>query len=265
MNLTIVTWNVNSIRIRLHHIATILAETQADIICLQEIKVIDELFPFDVLYNLGFTHIITCGEKSYNGVAILSRRELFASERLSFGLKDACRHISAKLSCGTEIHNLYIPAGGDIPDPELNPKFADKLHWLDQFTNWMKQHRKSTDPMVILGDFNIAPFEHDVWSHKQLRNEVSHTEIEIEKLDKLQASLDWIDVSRKFVPKTEKLYSWWSYRNHDWKKSDRGRRLDHIWITPSLDIKLSNSYIMRHARDWSEPSDHVPVVAVFSN
>jgi exodeoxyribonuclease-3 len=114
--------------------------------------------------------------------------------------------------------------------------------------------------MILLGDLNIAPLEHDVWSHKQLLKEVSHTPIEVEKLGKLQQSLDWCDTHREFVDKSEKLYSWWSYRNRDWRKSNRGRRLDHIWVTPNLQEQVNKAWIMKDARDWHLPSDHVPVI-----
>jgi exodeoxyribonuclease III len=112
---------------------------------------------------------------------------------------------------------------------------------------------------VILGDFNIAPLEHDVWSHKQLLKVVSHTPIEVEKLEALRAASGWVDSLREFVPPHEKLYSWWSYRSSDWAASNRGRRLDHIWLTPALKKHLKSADIMRDARGWDNPSDHVPV------
>ena len=107
---------------------------------------------------------------------------------------------------------------------------------------------------------NIAPGEHDVWSSKQLKNVVSHTAVEIAALARVQASLNWEDVSRHFVPASEKLYSWWSYRARDWAASDRGRRLDHIWVTPALLNDVTGFEILRVARGWERPSDHAPVV-----
>ncbi|MEI7932317.1 MAG: endonuclease/exonuclease/phosphatase family protein, partial [Alphaproteobacteria bacterium] len=113
---------------------------------------------------------------------------------------------------------------------------------------------------IMVGDLNIAPFENDVWSHKQLLEVVSHTPIEVEKMTALRDSKDWVDTAREFVPLTEKLYSWWSYRNRDWLKSNRGRRLDHIWLTPNMRKQLLSCDIYIKARSHANPSDHVPVV-----
>lgn len=125
---------------------------------------------------------------------------------------------------------------------------------------WFSTERSRNDPIIILGDFNIAPLENDVWSHKQLLKVVSHTPDETSRLLSFQDSFDWVDVSRHFVDNKEKLFSWWSYRNRDWKKSNRGRRLDHIWVTKPLCNQLHNHEIIAEMRDWEKPSDHVPVV-----
>ena len=117
---------------------------------------------------------------------------------------------------------------------------------------------------VLVGDLNIAPYENDVWSHKQLLNVVSHTPIETEQLNKLIDASNWVDVGRKFIPKNEKLYSWWSYRNKDWKKSNRGRRLDHIWVSKDLDTILKSFLSCKEIRDWEKPSDHVPLILELS-
>lgn len=161
-----------------------------------------------------------------------------------------------------ELHNFYVPAGGDIPDRQANPKFAHKLQFLDEMEKmFAKMRSKSSARRVVVGDLNVAPFEHDVWSHKQLLNVVSHTPPETERMMASYAAHDWIDVTRSFVPMDQKSYSWWSYRNQDWKKSDRGRRLDHIWVSPALKGAVKKHSILRDARDWKRPSDHVPVVA----
>lgn len=260
--LKIATWNINSIRLRLPALEKFIQVQAPDILCLQETKVQDKDFPIQACQDLGYPHTVFSGEKSYNGVAMLSRIPLrnVAAESFCNGDK---RHIYALLPQGIELHNFYIPAGGDIPDPEENPKFDHKLRFVDAMREWFQAKRDRTDPIIIVGDFNIAPFEHDVWSHRQLLSVVSHTPIEVEKLTKLQKSLGWIDSSRLFVPLEKKLYSWWSYRNQDWKKSDRGRRLDHIWTTPALKSNIHNSLIFREARDWNQPSDHVPVITEF--
>lgn len=262
--LKLITWNINSVRLRLGLLKQLIDEEQPDIICLQETKVRDELFPLADIQSFGYPHIYFRGEKSYNGVAILSKIPLQLSEKLHLATIDDARHLAVTLPCGTELHNLYIPAGGDEPDVTINPKFKHKLEVVDYLTQWFREHRSATKPIIAVGDFNIAPYEHDVWSHKQLLTVVSHTPIEVEKLSQMKASLGWIDTARHFVDSSEKLYSWWSYRNRDWKKSNRGRRLDHIWVTPVLTEKLHSYHTKIPARDWEKPSDHVPIMLCMS-
>ena len=252
----ITTWNINSVRLR----AGLIKNIDTDILCLQEMKCENSQFPTAAMEKLGYKHHYIRGEKSYNGVGIFSKVPLADVEMLDFGGRIQARHISVKLPDGTRLHNFYIPAGADVPDPVLNPHFAHKLQFVDDISEYFRG-MKDTEKHIILGDFNIAPYEHDVWSHKQLQNVISHTAVEIEKMGNMYKSLGWIDVSRHFVPHDQKLYSWWSYRNQDWKKSNRGRRLDHIWVTKPLQEKLKSHVIMQHARDWEKPSDHVPVIA----
>lgn len=256
----IVTWNINSVRLRLNLIQKLVDEENPDVLCLQETKVVDELFPEEALASMGFKYQHFVGMKSYNGVAILSKHPLSNKRVKNWCDKEDCRHIYATLVNDIEVHCLYIPAGGDVPDPIENPKFEHKLSFLDQTTAWWKK-RKGPKDQVLVGDLNIAPMEHDVWSHKQLLDVVSHTPIEVEKLGKLQSSKKWVDAIRHFVPEDEKCYSWWSYRARDWVKSNRGRRLDHIWVTPSLAPKLKSYTILKEARGWQpKPSDHAPVI-----
>lgn len=254
----IVSWNVNSVRIRFESFIKIDKILRPDVICLQETKVIDESFPYDFFKNLGYKYINFCGEKSYNGVAIISK---FPTQNICYyklAGKHDCRHISAVIN-DIEIHNFYVPAGGDEPDPIINSKFAHKLEYLDDMKNWFLYNRTQNCKMVLVGDLNVAPGEHDVWSHKQLSKIVSHTPIEIDKLNNLKASLNWCDTHREFIDNSQKLYSWWSYRNKDWQKSNRGRRLDHIWISNNLKPYLESAKILKEARSWSSPSDHVPI------
>lgn len=255
----IATYNINSVRIRQEALQSVVNKAKPDILCLQETKVDDPLFPLDDIKKLGFEYIYFSGQKSYNGVAILARAQLYDIKNQSIINEDR-RHISARLKNGVEIHNFYVPAGGDIPDPAENPKFDHKLKFVDHMIDWANAIKKDKRDIIIVGDMNIAPLEHDVWSHKQLLTVVSHTPVETEKFEKFRNTLDWVDSSRHFVPSTEKLYSWWSYRNRDWAKSNRGRRLDHIWVTPSLKVSLKASHILREARDFANPSDHVPVI-----
>lgn len=260
MSIKIATWNINSIRLRSPLLQNLIDDSAPDIICLQETKCPNEHMPLNIIRAYGYEHNYFHGEKGYNGVAILSKIELKDVETKEFGGRPQTRHISAKLPDGTRLHNFYVPAGRDIPDPVINEHFAHKLQFLDDMAAYF-QTFKDNEKHMILGDFNVAPFEHDVWSHKQMLKIISHTPIEIEKMDKLYKTMDWVDVARNFVPQTEKLYSWWSYRNQDWKKSDRGRRLDHIWVTQPLKNNLVGKRTIRDARDWTQPSDHVPVIA----
>ncbi|MBN8531201.1 MAG: exodeoxyribonuclease III [Alphaproteobacteria bacterium] len=257
----IITWNINSIRLRLPLLKQLAEQENPDIIALQETKVSDDLFPLLECQALGYPHVAFRGDKGYNGMAILSKPALKPVEHSNFGGRGDARHLAVEVN-GVELHDVYIPAGADIPDPAVNPSFAHKLQFVEDLTTCFSKPEWKKKSAIMLGDFNIAPQEHDVWSHKQLLKVVSHTPPETERLDALQKTLGWVDSSRQFTPSEQKLYSWWSYRNRDWRKSDRGRRLDHIWVTPNLRSALRQGYILKDSRDWNGPSDHVPVVAV---
>ncbi|NNE85032.1 MAG: exodeoxyribonuclease III, partial [Alphaproteobacteria bacterium] len=170
------------------------------------------------------------------------------------------RHASVTFAGGVELHDFYVPAGGDEPDPAINDKFAHKLQFLDEMTAWSSEQSNPKAKRILVGDLNIAPLESDVWSHKQLLKVVSHTPVEVERLQILQDSHDWVDAVRHFVPEPEQLFSWWSYRSRDWRESNRGRRLDHVWVTPALTKGLKSASVFAEARDWIKPSDHAPVV-----
>lgn len=255
----LITWNINSVRLRQKLVLDLLEQTGADVICLQETKTPNEHFPAQAFIDAGYKYLHFNGMKGYNGVAIISRLPFKKPELYTHVGRDDCRHISVQFP-EAQLHNIYVPAGGNEPDRNINDKFAHKLDFLDEMTELFSENYTSKIPMVVVGDFNIAPQENDVWSHKQLVKVVSHTPIEIEKLGAMQASLDWIDVSRHFIPEDEKCYTWWSYRNRDWKKSNRGRRLDHVWITPPLGKTLTSHAILKELRDVEKPSDHAPVL-----
>jgi exodeoxyribonuclease-3 len=260
MSLRLATWNINSVRLRASNVCRLFEEIAPDILCLQETKTPDEFFPREVFAERGYTHQHFVGMKGYNGVAILSRVPFTAKATWDWCARVDCRHATVELDGGIEIHNIYVPAGGDIPDPEANPKFAHKLQFLDELSHWFSAERSGGRKMIAVGDLNIAPLETDVWSHKQLLTVVSHTPIEVEKLGRMQNSGGFVDAVRHFVPPDERLYTWWSYRNRDWAASDRGRRLDHIWVTPPLVGALKAAQVHRDARNWDKASDHVPVI-----
>ena len=257
----IVTWNINSLRLRLPLLERLIAALDPDVICLQETKVPDELFPDDAPARLGLPFVARRGMKGYNGVAVLSRLPLEPMEAPDWCSRGDCRHLAVSViapSGAVELHDFYVPAGGDIPDRVQNQKFGHKLDFVSEATAWFAAAgvRPRT---VLVGDLNIAPLEHDVWSHKQLLGVVSHTPIEVAHMEAwMQAGFR--DAIRHFVHADEKLYTWWSYRNQDWRRSDRGRRLDHIWVSPDLVGTLVRYEILKDARDWPQTSDHVPVM-----
>ncbi len=259
MTITITTWNVNSVRLRLDGLARLHQEISPDILCLQETKVVNDQFPIAPIEALGYPYHVLHGQPGYHGVAVFARQPFAQVETHGWCGKEDCRHLRVVLASGVELHNLYVPAGGDLPDRELNDKFAHKLDFLAELTAWFAARRTGAGPAVVLGDLNVAPLETDVWSHKQLLRVVSHTPVEVAALGQLQASAGWVDAVRHFVPPSERLYSWWSYRARDWAATDRGRRLDHIWVSPPLAGSLRSATVLRPARGWPQPSDHVPV------
>jgi exodeoxyribonuclease III len=239
----------------------LIAALDPDVICLQETKVPDELFPVELPPQLGFPYALFRGMKSYNGVAIFSRVPIVLHDMApDWCAKSDCRHIGVMLDIGgepIELNNFYVPAGGDIPDRAQSVKFRHKLDFITEVRNWFAA-RSAIVRAITVGDLNIAPLEHDVWNHKQLLGVVSHTPVETEGLVAWQ-NTGFIDAVRHFVPADQKLYTWWSYRNRDWRASDRGRRLDHIWVTPDLVGNLRRQIVLKDARDWQQGSDHVPV------
>jgi exodeoxyribonuclease III len=264
MVLRLVTWNVNSVRLRIAALERLIATFNPDVLCLQETKVVDESFPLAPLVALSYRHTLIHGMKSYNGVAILSRLPLKGAISKSWCDRQDCRHTIALLPDNIELHNVYIPAGGDIPDPQVNSKFAHKLQFLDEMTQWFASEGRRANKAILVGDLNVAPLETDVWSHKQLLKVVSHTPIEVARFARLQATRRWVDAVRHFFPPDQRLFSWWSYRAQDWAASDRGRRLDHVWVTPALAGALAKASVLREVRGWELPSDHVPVVVDFA-
>jgi exodeoxyribonuclease III len=266
MPLTVATWNINSVRLRIGLVGAFLDRHRPDILCLQEIKCPADQFPLKAFRDRGYRHVFVNGQKGYHGVAIVSKKPFVDTSIRGFCEKSDARHAAVMIKDRDGeivIHNFYVPAGGDEPDPHVNEKFAHKLAFIDEMKSWL--NGSETDRRaILLGDLNIAPHENDVWSHKQLLNVVSHTPVETAGLERLRAAGGWVDAVRRFVPTDRKLYTWWSYRAADWQASDRGRRLDHIWVTPHLAPRLRAIEVIRHARGWERPSDHVPVIATIA-
>ena len=258
------TWNINSVRLRIGIVSDFLKQHDPDVLCLQEIKCQNDQFPAKAFRELGYEHHAVHGQKGYHGVATVPKHPLHEIASTDYVAMGDTRHVECIIHTGTgpvSVHNFYVPAGGDEPDPVKNPKFDHKLKFLEE----MKQLHSTADnvPNILVGDLNIAPLETDVWSHKQLLKVVSHTPVETDGLKEVMAIGGWTDLIRQHIPPEEKIYTWWSYRARDWNAADKGRRLDHIWSAPALAEKLTDLMVLREARGWEKPSDHVPVMASF--
>jgi exodeoxyribonuclease-3 len=262
MRLRIASWNVNSVRLRAEQVARFVTEENADVICLQEIKCREAEFPTAAFADAGFPYLRIAGQKGWHGVAIASRLPIDDAPALSVCREGHARVVGAIVQ-GVEIQNFYIPAGGDVPDRSQNPKFDHKLDFYEKLTARMAA-RDPKAPLVIAGDLNVAPGENDVWNHKFMLKVVSHTPPETAAMAALKDSLGFIDLAREAAPEPEKLFSWWSYRAADFRASNRGLRLDHIWVTPGLReaaFRTGGALARVHdtAREWERPSDHAPI------
>ena len=258
MGVNIATWNINSVRLRADLVCKVLKNHEVDLLCLQECKSPVEKIPLDIFSEIGFSHMVARGQKGYNGVAIISKFPLKEKSALDFAGLGHARHICAELENKLLIHNFYVPAGGDEPDRRKNLKFDQKLNYLNEMKEYF--HYNAPKKSILVGDLNIAPLPEDVWDHKKMAKVVSHTQVEIDHLEAVKQAGNWVDITRKDLP-NQKLYSWWSYRAKDWNAADRGRRLDHIWASSDIEPLVSSSRILREARGWEKPSDHVPVFA----
>ena len=263
--LSVASWNINSVRFRRDIVARFLIEEAPDVLCLQETKARDGDFPHDLFDPLGYVHRAINGQPMHHGVAIVSRVPLAEELRHDWQDNGEARHVGVRLAPaafgGLRIENVYVPAGGDVPDREVNPKFGQKLDYLERMTRWSEAVR---EPTLVVGDFNVAPGPHDVWSHKALLGTVSHTPVEVAALGALQAAGDWCDLGRAFHPGPARLHTWWSYRAKDWLASDRGRRLDHQWATRDVAAQATAHRVHEASRGWDKPSDHVPIVTEFA-
>lgn len=263
--LSIVSWNINSVRLRAPNVAAFVREQDPDVVCLQETKCRDGEFPVKAFEEMGLPHLALRGQGGgHHGVAIASKHPLEPA-----GMPDLCREghartLGVKVK-GVEIHNIYLPAGGDEPDPDINEKFAHKLDFLRALAEGYRPRAEAgARPLVLVGDLNVAPHENDVWSHKQLLKIVSHTPVETGLLEAALEAGGFTDLARESVTDEQKLYTWWSYRARDWAKSNRGRRLDHIWADRTAAPLMDPATYSIHLawRGGWKPSDHAPISAV---
>lgn len=252
----IATWNVNSLRVRIDHVIDWLKREHADVLALQETKTKDEDFPIDAFTELGYK-VQFSGQKTYNGVALISRQEMTDVRTELSGLNDPQRRVLAATVDGVRIHNLYVPNGQSV-DSE---KYQYKLGWLEALRNQVSLELADYPNSILLGDFNIAPEDRDVhdpaaWEGKVL---CSHSE-----RDALKALLDlgFVDVFRSF-DQEDASYSWWDYRAAAFRRK-MGLRIDLILASGSLKDSCTASRIDVEPRRLERPSDHTPVIAEFT-
>jgi exodeoxyribonuclease-3 len=267
--LRVVSWNINSIRKRLDQLARLVEERAPDVVCLQETKVGDDDFPHTDVAALGFPYRAVHGFGGYNGVAVLSRHPLSeTAAHARRGRRDG-RHLAARVAPDNAepfvVHSLYVPAGGDEPDPRANPKFADKLAFIDDAADFLSAEHGFRDRVVLTGDLNIAPLPTDVWNHKLMSRRIGHTPHDIAAMERLRRSLNWVDAVREVIPPEDPVFTWWSYRQTEFKIDSKGWRLDHIWVSPGLKDAIAAAEVLIEARNWRPPSDHAPVMVTLKS
>jgi exodeoxyribonuclease-3 len=255
--LKLATWNVNSLRIRIPHLEKWAKKAKPDLVCLQETKTEDAEFPVAEIEALGFPHLAFIGEKSYNGVALLSRTPL---EGVIAGFGDGVddphpRMISAMVA-GIRVVCCYVPNGQQLG----SPAFAYKLAWFDRLRAFLGRIATPDDPVAVVGDMNVAPEEQDVWDPFQCDGQVLFHPLERQKIQDL---LGWglTDAFRTRQPFASQ-FSWWDYRGMGFQRN-HGLRIDHVFVTKPLLARCTSVVIEREVRTWKDPSDHVPVVATF--
>lgn len=253
----IASWNVNSLRVRLPHVLDWLASAKPDILVLQETKMTDDQFPEAAIREAGY-HVVFNGQKTYNGVAVLSK---VPAEEVLFdlpGLEDPQRRIVAARFGDLQVLNLYVVNGSEVG----SEKFAYKLDWLEKVTAWVGEKVKQHQKFIILGDFNIAPTDRDVHNPKSWHEKILCSTPERNALKKL-LGLGFSDSFRLFEQDDE-LWSWWDYRSGG-LENNKGLRIDLVLTSDLLSEQCVASYIDKEPRTWDRPSDHAPAVAEFRN
>jgi exodeoxyribonuclease-3 len=256
-SMKIATWNVNSIAIRLEQVLNWLAATKIDVLCLQEIKCTDEKFPQIVFLEAGY-HSVFLGQKSYNGVAILSRYPI-EDPHYNFpdDTEDAPKRLISAVIENIRIVNTYIPNGTEL----WTDKFTFKLDWLQRLRRYFDETCPKESDVLLCGDFNVAPDELDVWSVSAWTGKLHFTKPERAAIHHVK-QWGFVDVFRMKNGNLQE-FSWWNYRESAFSKN-QGLRIDHIWTSASLAEKCVACWIDREPRAWERPSDHTPVVAEFS-
>lgn len=253
----IATWNINGINSRLQHVLDWSAENRPDVLCLQELKCVDSKFPLTKLRASGFPHIEFHGEKSYNGVAILSKHPIDDLQKNFPGdAEDAPRRLIAGTIAGLRIVNVYAPHGTSLG----SDKFKFKLDWLARLRKYFDDGFDTDGSVILCGDLNVAPHELDVWKPSLLNGKLHFTKAERDALLSLKR-WGFVDVFRQINDEI-KEFSWWSNFHHDFER-DRGLRIDHIWTSPPIAERCTDCWIDKTPRALEKPSDHAPVAAEF--
>jgi exodeoxyribonuclease III len=250
--ITIATWNVNSIRARLEHLTRWLQEAAPDVVGIQETKVQDPDFPHAEFAALGY-HVLFSGQKSYNGVAILSKQAATLLATDLPGIDDPQRRVLAAKVAGITLLNLYVPNGSAVGAE----KYAYKLAWLDALGDWVTQLIANGEPLMLVGDFNIAPDDRDVHDPDAWRDKILCSDAERQRLQRL-IDLGLCDVFRRFE-QPPAAFSWWDYRAGGFRRNE-GLRIDLVLASTALAARCEACDIDLAPRRWDKPSDHAPVV-----
>jgi exodeoxyribonuclease-3 len=252
----IVTWNVNSLKVRLPQVLQWLEHNPVDVLCLQETKLTDDKFPVAEIEAAGY-QVVFSGQKTYNGVAILSRHPMTDVVKKNPLFEDEQQRIIAATIQGMRIVCAYVPNGQAVN----SDKYQYKLRWLEALVQWLDGELKQHERLALLGDYNIAPADADVHDPVAWEGQVLVSEPERAMFQRL-CSLNLTDAFRLF-PQAEKLYSWWDYRQMAFRRN-RGMRIDHILLSPALASRCIACEIDKLPRKWEQPSDHTPVIATLS-
>jgi exodeoxyribonuclease III len=252
----IATWNVNSINVRMPQLLKWLADTDVDVVCLQETKCVDENFPYQPIKDAGY-HTAFYGQKSYNGVAILSKHNIDDVQK-NFPDDDdeSPKRLIAATINSVRIVNTYIPNGTEL----WTDKFKFKLDWLQRLRRYFDETCDLGSDVLLCGDFNVAPEELDVWSVPAWEGKLHFSKPERAAMHNVK-QWGFVDVYRKINPDLQE-FSWWDYRAGAWQRN-RGLRIDHIWTSSSVAEKCTACWIDKTPRALEKPSDHAPVIAEF--
>ena len=252
----IATWNVNSMNVRLPHVLEWLAANNPDVLVLQELKQVSEAFPADALSEVGYASIAN-GQKTYNGVAVISRNQAADPVTEFPGYDDPQRRVLAATVDGVRVVDLYIPNGQSVG----TEKYEYKLGWLAALRDFLRGELSRHEKLVVLGDFNIAPADEDVYDAEKWGDAILCSPLERKALHEL-LDLGLTDVFRKF-DQPEKSFSWWDYRAAGFRRN-AGLRIDLILASDAMTQRCTASYVDKEPRAWDRPSDHAPVVAEFA-